>query len=310
MLELDIAEGYYHYWGFRNYADALKVLEPILKTYPNNAEILKVSAWVNRRHGNFDRSIDYMKRALDMAPRDRTLIYTLGESYAAMRDFDQAQIYLDMLLSVDPGTARGYQLRAYVVAGRDADFKNAARLLHLASDLDFLATEAWANLVLAEEYEEALATAEAIEETEEIKGLLTGFTLLASGKPELARPLLENARQGLLVSLETAPDNFGDLLLMCEVTGALREVESSLTYCEAAKNALPHDAFSRADWLESVAAGLAMGGHQEKALDQIETILKARTGPSHNQLRRSPEFRSLHETERWQRLFNDQETRP
>jgi len=71
---------------------------------------------------------------------------------------------------------------------------------------------------------------------------------------------------------------------------------------------LPNDAFSTSVWLESMAGGLAMGGHHEKALDKIETIFKARFGPSYNHIRRNPEFRPLHETERWQRLFKDQDT--
>lgn len=310
LLELDIAEGYYHYWGYRNYTDALAVLEPILKTYPNNDEILKVLAWVNRRHGNFDRSIEYMKRALVLAPRDRELIYSLGETYNAMRDYDNAQFYLDLLLSVDPGTARGYQLQAYLAADRDNDFKNAARLLNLASDLNYLAEEAWSSLLMAGEYDEALLTAEAMEREDGITGLLSGWTFWASGDVEKAGAMLEIAKQELLDRLKENPQKFGDLLTMCGTVGALQEYEESLTYCQAAKNALPNDAFSRLFWLQEVAGGLAMGGHHETALDLVEAIFEARVGPSYNEVRRDPAFRSLHETERWQRLFNDQETRP
>jgi TolB-like protein/Tfp pilus assembly protein PilF len=310
LLELDIAEGYYHYWGFRNYAEALSVLEPILKAYPNDFEILKVLAWVNRRHGNIDTSIEYMKRGLVLAPRDRELLYSLGETYNAMRDFEQTQIYLDRLLAVDPTTARGYQLQANQAAGRDDDFKSAARLLNLADDLDFLAIDAWEHHLLAGEYDKAMVAAKALEEEDDIKGLLSGWTLWAAGKTETARPLLEQARQGLLVSVEEEPNNFNDLLALCGAVGALQEVETSLTYCEAAMKALPNDAFSRSFWLKSVAGGLAMGGHHEKALDLIEAIFEARIGPSYNHVRRDPEFRSLHDTERWQRLFKDQGTKP
>jgi len=309
LLELDIAEGYYHYWGYRNYTEALAVLEPILDAYPNNDEILKVLSWVNRRHGNVDASIEYMKRSLVSAPRDRELIYSMGETYSAMRDFDNAQIYLDMLLGVDPGTARGYQLQAYLAAGRDDDFKSSARLLNLASDLNYLADEAWSSLVMAGEYDEALLAADAIEKGDGIPGLLSGWTMLASGEAEAAVPMLEKAKQELLGRLKDKPDNFGELLTMCGLTGALRENEASLTYCQAAINALPEDAFSRQVWLEEVAGGLAMGGHHEMALDLVEGIFEARMGPSYNHVRRNPGFRSLHETERWQHLFNHQETR-
>jgi hypothetical protein len=97
---------------------------------------------------------------------------------------------------------------------------------------------------------------------------------------------------------------------MCVITGALQEYEPSLTYCQAAQNAFLDDAFSRTFWLEEVAQGLAMGGHHEKALDLVEAIFKARIGPGYNLVRRNPAFGSLHENERWQRLFKDQIRNP
>lgn len=308
LPELDIVEGYYHYWGYRNYAEALAVLEPVLAIYPNDSGLLVAMAWVNRRYGRIDVAIDYMKRALILSPRNRELIYSMGETYNAMRDFDQAQIYLDLLLSVDPSTARGYQLQGAQLVGRDGDFKSAARFLGLAKDLGFLEYDAWSYLLSAGDYENAMLAAETVESPYTPESMLKGLTMLLSGKPDSAHPMLVEAREHLQAALEKNPGDFNYLLSMCMLQGALQETEASLTYCQAAEAALPDDAFDHAQWLEDLAGGLAMGGHPDRALDLIDAIFEAPLGPSYNQVRRNPKFISLHQSERWQRLFSTQET--
>jgi hypothetical protein len=134
--------------------------------------------------------------------------------------------------------------------------------------------------------------------------------MLYSGNPDAARPMLQQASQILQAALVDNPGDFNYLLSSCSLSGALGEAEASLTYCQAAEDALPDDAFSHALWLEDLAGGLAMGGHPDRALELIEAMFDQPFGPSYNMVRRNPEFRSLHTSTRWQRRFNDQETGP
>lgn len=311
LPELDIAEGYYFYWGHLDYARALSVLEPALKTYPNDADLLQVVAFVNRRAGNIDKAIEYMKRGLVLAPRETSLIYTLGETYGAMQQFDEAQFYLDMLLAIDPSTARGYQLQAYQMSGRNDDYKAAARYLKLAQDLDFLFDEYWLYLVLAGDYEGALEITKGPEQKFESKtstprDMLDGLTYLYSGDLDSAQPLLINARQQLQSRLESRPGDVFILMDLCTLSGALRETAESVVQCQAALEALPDDAYSKPVWLSWIAEGLAMGGHREMALEIISSVFEYRFGPSFNDLKRNPAYKSLHQSERWKSLFDNE----
>jgi len=312
LPELDIAEGYYHYWGFRNYAKALEVLEPVLETYPNDTDLLKVLAYVNRRHGNIDNAIDYLKQAHALAPRDTQIIYVLAKTYTLMRQFDETQIWLDMYLRLNPNTSDAYDLQANLAASRDGDYKTALRFRQLALGVD-PSYYTWVDLIYLEDYERAFEVVERINLTEDYERVLSremlrGLTFHYSGNTAKAQPLLIQAKQQLEGMLEEQAGNFGVLTSLCSINGALEDTAQTLIQCEAARNAVPDDMLYNALYLEDIAAGLAMGGQHDKALDFIEIILNSRTGPSYNQIRHNPGFSSLHELERWKQMVN-QETR-
>jgi TolB-like protein/Tfp pilus assembly protein PilF len=158
LPELDIAEGYYFYWGHLDYQSALQILEPVLAIYPNDFELLELMAWVNRRYGKFDTALEFMFKALDVAPRDHRVLYGVGETYAAMRRFEEAQDYLIKLSEVGPANPRAAQLRGSILFGKGADYEGAARNFQLASiDLSFLEMNVWMSYVLAGDFESALA---------------------------------------------------------------------------------------------------------------------------------------------------------
>ena len=114
LPELDIAEGYYYYWGSRDYAGAIRVLEPVLLAYPNNAEVLKVLAFVYRRQGRFDETLQQLHRAFELEPRSIQTATALSETYQILRDFKRAQEFLDIAEAINPLSTR-YQFTAGAV---------------------------------------------------------------------------------------------------------------------------------------------------------------------------------------------------
>jgi TolB-like protein len=306
--ELDKAEGYYHYWGFRDYANALRVLEPALESYPSDAELIRVLAYVNRRYGRLEQALDYLLRALELMPRDRELLFSVGETYSAMRQPEQAQRYLDRLLAIDPTTARGYQLQAALAAAR-GEFEEAARYAELAAaDLRFLLDLTWFYRVAAGDLESALEAARNVAEagpdvTESQGELLLGLTRVFAGDRERARPQLEEARSQLEAKLEEDPDDFLVLLGLCRVAGAIEDEDATRQYCASALAKIVDDAFDRGRWLVGIAGGLALGGQKEPALDLVESVFELPMGPSRAEVAADPALQSLHAEPRWQRIF-------
>jgi len=171
LPELDIAEGYYHYWGFKNYDEALAVLEPALAAYPNDAELHKLVAFVHRRAGRFEKTIDHMRRAQELDPRSPAVLQTLGETYYRLGDYTRAEQYADRMDRIMPADTLRYTVRAGIVMGRDGNPAEAARLFGLAPDISFAQELQWTYYLYARDFEQALEVADIV--TADNKGLIT-----------------------------------------------------------------------------------------------------------------------------------------
>jgi serine/threonine-protein kinase len=312
LPELKIAEGYYFYWGHLDYKSALKILEPVLAVYPGDFELLELLAWVNRRYGKFDTALEFMFKALDVAPRDHRVLFGVGETYAAMRRFDEAQDYLNKLSEVAPASPRTAQLRGSILSGRGADYEGAARNFQLASmDLRFLEMDVWMSYVLAGNLESALAEvsspADATDAARrgyfDIRQTLSGMTLLYSGDLEGAKVVLSEAREYLETALKLNPDEYQLHKALCLTNGALGESIATSTSCDDAISTMPKDAYDHYSEVTQIAQGYALGGLQDKALDNLEAALDAPVGPTAGEIAANPAFRSLHEMSRWQGLL-------
>lgn len=319
LPELDIAEGYYYYWGFLDYPAALEVLEPVLEIYPNDVELIKVLSYVNRRYGRFDLSLDFMFRALALAPRDQRLLFSLGETYAALRQFDKARVYLDKVISIDAANPRAWQLRASIQTGSDGDFMAAARNFQLASiDLKYLEWDVWTSFNFAGDYNAAMAYLAAKKEVGmpgwksmgqiDTVPILSALTMHYAADPA-AIPALSEARIKLGKALDANPEDYELNLLGCMVTGALKD-SGTIQACEAALQVTHDDAFDHSWEITSIAQGFALGGEPERALDILQEALESPVGPTTVVMASNPAFRSLHETNRWQELMDKHRVEP
>src|ERR1051326_8694257 len=63
------AQGYYYYYGFRNYEQALRSFTLALRMQPNNADIISSIGYVKRRQGKFQESLDLLRRSCELDPQ-------------------------------------------------------------------------------------------------------------------------------------------------------------------------------------------------------------------------------------------------
>ena len=70
LAEAHVAMGLFHYYGFREYEPALTEFQRALELQPNNSLALQFVAFVHRRQGKWDRTLDELKRSIDQDPRD------------------------------------------------------------------------------------------------------------------------------------------------------------------------------------------------------------------------------------------------
>ena len=78
LAEAHIALGLFHYYGFREYEPALTEFQRSIEVQPNNALAIGFVGFVHRRQGKWDRTLDELKRSIDLNPRDPRKFFTQG----------------------------------------------------------------------------------------------------------------------------------------------------------------------------------------------------------------------------------------
>jgi TolB-like protein/Flp pilus assembly protein TadD/predicted Ser/Thr protein kinase len=84
------AQGYYNYYGSRNYEQALKYFTLALQLQPNNADIISAIGYVKRRQGKFKESLDLLTRGSELDPKAWRNWFELGYLELIMRRYNSA----------------------------------------------------------------------------------------------------------------------------------------------------------------------------------------------------------------------------
>ena len=306
LPELDIAEGYYHYWGFRDYASAIRVLEPLLVSFPNNAEVHEVLAYIYRRQGRFDEALQQLHSAFELEPRSVNLAVELSNTYQLLREFEKAREFLNIAEALGPTSQSFYRQAGQVQYVIDGDPAAAVRSWEHVKTANlweiWRANAAMGNFDLAQDFE-VFRDAWWGGEIQFSPELMRGLTLRLSGDLAAAVPDLEKAITHYREKLVESPNDFHLLKPLCWAEGARNAPEQAAQVCGLALKNLRDDQFDRNVHRQDIAGGFAMAGLNAEALDLIESVLSERAGPSRVELQLDPLLRSLHEEPRWQKLM-------
>ncbi|HET7780224.1 MAG TPA: hypothetical protein VFL07_16905 [Rudaea sp.] len=105
LPEAHLALAYYLYWGYRRYDDAVAEFQRTLQLEPSNVEALAGQAYIARRAGRWQQSLDYIDKALLISPREGQLHGEKGNSLAYMRRYKEAEQQLMLARELDPTDA-------------------------------------------------------------------------------------------------------------------------------------------------------------------------------------------------------------
>jgi tetratricopeptide (TPR) repeat protein len=287
----------------------------------NNAELLQVTAWVNRRSGNWDKTLELLHQAEALAPRDLRLFYSIGETYAVLLRWDRAQEYLDKTSALGPTHARTMQLKADIAAGRDGDFVAGARFAGLAKqDQRFMAAQHWEMLLRVGDYDGALEAAvfldaQAEDFLDEIYGGLSeGLTHAYFGNDEAARPLLETVQANLLQAEaddDPRPRAITSLAYaLCEVHAALGLKDEAIRLCLAARENIPDDAMVIPPRTFDIGVLLAWAGAADEAMTLLIPVAESGIGYSKHWYLADKRLDGLHDHPEWPALMAALEQEP
>ena len=251
LPELDIAEGYYHYWGYRDYAQALPFMQRASAALPNSARAHLARAYVLRRMGDWENALAAMRRAAELDPRTIGNVTDIGATLTRLRRFEEANQALNMAQARDPDNPSTLWNLGELHLQASGDIKSYSNLNHFAANLvPNVQFRAWRSSLYLDDFETALQDVtdwqEGFMDSRDFrftKPMLAGLTHRYAGNIESATPLLRDAKQEFETLVQLNPGGHTINRSLCFITGGLGELANARKYCQQTLQTAPADAF-------------------------------------------------------------------
>jgi serine/threonine protein kinase/tetratricopeptide (TPR) repeat protein len=119
--ETHLALAQHYYWAHRDYERARQELVFAHLTLPNESRIPLLAAYIDRRQNRWDKSLEEMKQALELNPRDFSILQQLALTYEALDRYNEMAATLDRVLAIAPKDVPSRVRRALVDLENRAD---------------------------------------------------------------------------------------------------------------------------------------------------------------------------------------------
>jgi len=308
--ETHLVEGLFFYWGKRDYDHALESLEKAARVSPNNADVFRFSARVERRLGRWAEAIRHQFRAIELDPRDWQPRNEAISSYVAIRDYATAERMADRAIADFPERADFFRTVKAEAAFSAGDLKTARAALNTLSVPDSV-WQLWGVAILEHNYKEAERLLSVwtqhypADETLFPASFLEGLTARATGQSEKARSAFGAARQhfsGLLREPNEQPMVLSHLAI---ADAALGRKEEALQEGRRAVELMPisRDPLFGADLIRNLALIYSWIGERDRAIEQLSSVASLPGGPSYGELKFDPSWDELRGDPRFEKII-------
>jgi len=115
LPEVHLALGNYRSYGQRDYTGALAEFQQAEQGLPNNADVMKAIAAVQRRLEHWDEAIARGSRAIELDPRNPDGYIQLAITYRRLRRFPEVLATLDRVLAFEPTNGFVLDMKTHVL---------------------------------------------------------------------------------------------------------------------------------------------------------------------------------------------------
>jgi TolB-like protein/class 3 adenylate cyclase/Flp pilus assembly protein TadD len=313
LPETHLALGYYRYYGQRDFTGGLAEFQQAEKGLPNNVDVIKAIAFIQRRLGHWDEAIAGLRRAIELDPRDINAYHALAVTYGSLRRFPETLATVDRILAWEPAyePALFVKARALWATG---DLQAVEPVLANPGISPFdrgvqaLFQRRYAAAI--EIFSSAVAAVTKGYKPSDDEKLLIGLSQQRAGNVSSARATYEKAVQDFRRELEkVAPGSPAEASLhsalglayagLGEAASAIIEGQKAMALNPTSKNALEGPAQE-----ENMAAIYALLGDADHAIPILERLLQIpygfaitpallRLDPVWDQIRNDPRFQKL-----------------
>jgi serine/threonine-protein kinase len=119
--EAHMARAQHLYRAYLDYDGALAELDVARQTLPNDPRVFELTGYILRRRGKHEDGLHNLERALELDPRNLSILRNIALSCKGMRRYSEEVVVLDRALAINPNDEGLKVLRGFVELDRKAD---------------------------------------------------------------------------------------------------------------------------------------------------------------------------------------------
>ncbi len=300
--ETHLALAQHLYWAYTDYARARVELAAARRTLPNESRIPLMAGYIDRRQGNWEKSLEEMKQALELDPRDFSILQQISVTYEGLRRYKDMADALDRAVAIAPKDIPTRVRRAWV----DLEWRADPKPLHTTIET-ILAEDPNAAPVLVDRWivlalrERDPAAAQRVLDAMPADGCYDdnipfpnswcqGLAARLRGDETAARAAFTSARKELERTVRNQPNYAAALCALGVVDAALGNKEDAIREGERAVQLMPvsKNAAEGALLMKNLAVIYAWTGEKDRAIEQLAETAKLFDDLSYGHLRLHP----------------------
>jgi TolB-like protein/Flp pilus assembly protein TadD len=312
-----LALGVYRYQVLNDLPGALQAYAQAGKRLPNSADVFGNMAFVERRMGRWDEAVSHFRKAISLDPRDLQLLIFTGETLGYLRNFAEAEDFVDRALQIAPDAVRALvaQVGLLQAEGRLDEAANvAARIVVPEGQAPLEIPTKATQLFYERRFDAAIAQlqstktpsgpGEALDPWKRAYLPLLGYCQQLAGKTADARSTFSLAIKAIK-PLPTASVPIDHTLLPCALAlsyAGLGEKEKALAEARKAVTDYQGDAIDRPTAETVLAQVDAQVGDIDAAIAALPHLLEIPAGLTPGILRLDPYWDPLRKDPRFEKL--------
>src|SRR5215510_10718639 len=293
LAQAHIAVGLFHYYGFREYEQALNEFQRAIELQPSNALALSFVGFVHRRQGKWDQTLEELKKSIDLDPRNAYTMGGVAETDIFLRRWKEAAEFAQRGLIIDPHESTCMRMLLLSSLNGTGDPQEALRLLASFPPDDLLLpnTGMFAMVIgtraetfaLARDFKTALESCEtgAVAKGNDWQraAAKAGIRVLAGNLAD-AKPDAEKARELLETRLRDHPRDFRARRALSWAYLALGRKADAIDTARKSVELLPleKDAVLGSGNLAALAEMQAQTGAAKEAVENLKKLLSIPAG--------------------------------